>query len=100
MCSSDLGFDTLVAGTSPLFWFFFLLTGISLLVLRYKDRAPRAFPVPLFPIVPLVFIAASGYMLYASIAYAKALSLMGIVPLLVGIPLYAFRGPNQPGSNQ
>jgi basic amino acid/polyamine antiporter, APA family len=93
---SESGFDTLVAGTSPLFWFFFLLTGISLLVLRYKDREPRAFPVPLYPIVPLVFIAASGYMLYASIAYAKALSLMGIVPLLVGIPLYAIRGPNQP----
>lgn len=86
------GFDTLVAGTSPLFWFFFLLTGISLLVLRYKDREPRAFPVPLFPLVPLVFIGASAYMLYASIAYAKALSLMGIVPLLVGIPLYAIRG--------
>jgi APA family basic amino acid/polyamine antiporter len=89
------GFDTLVAGTSPLFWFFFLLTGISLLVLRYKDREPRAFPVPLYPIVPLVFIGASGYMLYASIAYAKALSLMGIVPLLIGIPLYAVRGPRQ-----
>jgi APA family basic amino acid/polyamine antiporter len=86
------GFDTLVAGTSPLFWFFFLLTGISLLVLRFKDREPRAFPVPLYPIVPLVFIGASAYMLYASIAYAKALSLMGIVPLLVGIPLYAVRG--------
>jgi len=87
------GFDTLVAGTSPLFWFFFLLTGISLLVLRYKDRErPRPFPVPLYPIVPLVFIAASGYMLYASVVYAGALSLMGIVPLVIGVPLYAVRG--------
>jgi basic amino acid/polyamine antiporter, APA family len=94
------GFDTLVAGTSPLFWFFFLLTGISLLVLRYKDREPRPFPVPLYPVVPLVFIGASAYMLYASIAYAKALSLMGIVPLLVGIPLYAIRGPRQQATNE
>ena len=90
------GFDTLVAGTSPLFWFFFLLTGLSLLVLRRKDRdRARPFPVPLYPVVPLVFIGVSGYMLYASIAYAKALSLMGIVPLLLGIPLYAVRGPRQ-----
>jgi basic amino acid/polyamine antiporter, APA family len=89
---SEGGFDTLVAGTSPLFWFFFLLTGISLLVLRYKDREPRAFPVPLYPLVPLVFIGASSYMLYASIAYAKALSLMGLVPLLIGVPLYLVRG--------
>jgi amino acid transporter len=94
------GFDTLVAGTSPLFWFFFLLTGISLLVLRSKDREPRAFPVPLYPIVPLVFIGASAYMLYASIAYAKALSLMGIVPLLAGIPLYAVRGPRQQATDE
>ena len=69
-----------------------LLTGISLLVLRHKDREPRAFPVPLYPIVPLIFIGASGYMLYASIAYAKALSLMGLVPLVVGVPLYVIRG--------
>jgi APA family basic amino acid/polyamine antiporter len=89
------GFDTLVAGTSPLFWFFFLLTGISLLVLRFKDREPRAFPVPFFPVVPLVFIGASGYMLYASIAYAKALSLMGIVPLVIGVPLYLVRGERE-----
>jgi basic amino acid/polyamine antiporter, APA family len=86
------GFDTLVAGTSPLFWFFFLLTGISLFVLRYKDREPRAFPVPLYPVVPLIFIGASAYMLYASLAYAKALSLMGLVPLVVGVPLYVIRG--------
>jgi APA family basic amino acid/polyamine antiporter len=87
------GFDTLVAGTSPLFWFFFLLTGVSLLVLRFKDRdRPRPFPVPLYPLVPIVFIGASCYMLYASIAYAKALSLMGLVPLVLGVPLYLVRG--------
>jgi amino acid transporter len=87
------GFDTLVAGTSPLFWFFFLLTGVSLLVLRFKDSdRVRPFPVPLYPIVPLVFIAASGYMLYASVVYAGALSLMGIVPLVIGVPLYVVRG--------
>ncbi|HUE14060.1 MAG TPA: amino acid permease, partial [Planctomycetaceae bacterium] len=37
-------FETLVAGTSPLFWLFFLLTGVSLLVLRRRDRGrPRPF---------------------------------------------------------
>ena len=32
-----VGFDTLVAGTAPVFWLFFLLTGISLFVLRFRD---------------------------------------------------------------
>jgi hypothetical protein len=39
-------------------------------------------------------------MLYASVVYAGALSLMGIVPLLVGIPLYAVRGPRQQAVDQ
>ncbi len=87
------GFDTLVAGTSPIFWLFFLLTGVSLIVLRIRDRdRPRPFSTPLYPLVPLTFIAASGYMLYASVDYAKGLSLLGIVPLLLGIPLFLVSG--------
>jgi hypothetical protein len=42
--------------------------------------------------VPLTFIAACGYMLYASVVYAKALCLLGIVPLLLGIPLFLVGG--------
>jgi amino acid transporter len=94
------GFNTLVAGTTPVFWLFFLLTGVSLLVLRVKDRArPRPFMTPLYPVVPLVFIAVCGYMLYASVVYARALCLLGIVPLLIGVPLFLISG-RQAGSRQ
>jgi basic amino acid/polyamine antiporter, APA family len=87
------GFDTLVAGTAPVFWLFFLLTGVSLLVLRVRDPSrPRPFSAPFYPLVPLTFIAACGYMLYASVVYAKALCLLGIVPLLLGIPLFLVGG--------
>ncbi len=82
-----------MAGTSPLFWLFFLLTGVSLLVLRRRDPGrPRPFSTPLYPFVPLIFIAVCGYMLYASVAYARSLCLLGIVPLLIGIPLFLIRG--------
>jgi amino acid transporter len=92
------GFNTLVAGTTPVFWLFFLLTGVSLLVLRVKDRTrPRPFTTPLYPVVPLVFIAVCGYMLYASLVYARALCLLGVVPLLIGIPLFLIGG-RQTGS--
>jgi len=83
------GFNTLVAGTAPVFWIFFLLTGLSLFILRWKDPdIERPFKTPLYPLVPLIFCATSGYMLYSSLTYAKALSLIGFVPLAIGVPLY------------
>jgi APA family basic amino acid/polyamine antiporter len=95
------GFETLVAGTSPLFWLFFLLTGVSVLVLRRRDRGrPRPFSTPFYPFVPLIFISVSGYMLYASVAYARALSLLGIIPLLIGIPLFLVRGAKDTPSSR
>jgi amino acid transporter len=84
------GFDTLVAGTAPVFWLFFLLTGISLFVLRWKDGSvERPFSVPLYPVIPGVFCLTSVYMLWSAIDYARHLSLIGIAPLAIGILLYA-----------
>jgi APA family basic amino acid/polyamine antiporter len=83
------GFETLVAGTAPVFWTFFLLTGLSLFILRVRHpERHRPFSVPWFPLPPIVFCCTCGYMLYSSLAYAKSLSLLGVVPLAVGIPLY------------
>jgi amino acid transporter len=84
------GFETLVAGTAPVFWSFFLLTAISLFVLRIKDRGrTRPFSAPVFPLPPIVLCLTCSYMLYSSLDYGKWLALIGLVPLAVGIPLYA-----------
>jgi amino acid transporter len=83
------GFDTLVAGTAPVFWLFFLATGIAVFVLRWRDPdTPRPFRVPLYPWTPLVFCASSVYMLQASVSYAREIALLGVLPLCVGVPLY------------
>jgi amino acid transporter len=83
------GFEMLVAGTAPVFWGFFLLTGVSLFVLRARDRdRPRPFATPLFPLVPLAFCATCLYMLYSSLDYARGLALIGVVALAPGLPLY------------
>ncbi len=82
------GFETLVAGTAPVFWLFFLMTSGALFVLRWKDREiSRPFSVPGFPVIPLVFCGMCGYMLVSSVEYAGSISLMGIGPLLLGVPL-------------
>jgi basic amino acid/polyamine antiporter, APA family len=90
------GFDTLVACTAPIFWLFFLMTGISVFVLRERDtHIERPFKVPLYPEMPLIFCLMCGYMLYSSISYAVSdrgwqggLVLLGVLPLLIGLILY------------
>jgi basic amino acid/polyamine antiporter, APA family len=83
------GFDTLLRCTAPVFWAFFLLTGISLFVLRFKDpERERPFRVPLYPVLPLVFCGTCVFMLYSAIDYAGKLTFIGVVPLLLGVPLY------------
>src|SRR5262249_786471 len=68
------GFETLLKCTAPIFWLFFLMTALSLFVLRLKDRTlERTFRVPLFPLVPLIFCATCAYMLYGGIQYAGKL---------------------------
>ena len=83
------GFGTLVSGTAPVFWLFFLLTGLSLFTLREKDHGiDRPFSVPLYPFLPFIFCLMCAYMLYKSLEYAGALALLGLVPLAAGVPLY------------
>ncbi len=84
------GFETLVAGTAPVFWAFFLSTGVAFFVLRWKDKETvRPFRVPFYPLTPLVFCCMCGYMLYASLKYAQGIAAIGLVPLVVGVPMYA-----------
>lgn len=67
------GFTTMVEFTAPVFWFFFMLSGIALLVLRRRDpQRPRPFRVPWYPVLPLIFIAMCAYLLYSSITYAQS----------------------------
>jgi amino acid transporter len=85
------GFSTMVEYTAPVFWFFLMLTGLALFVLRQKGQAPAgSFRVPLYPLTPLVFCGSSGFMLHASIAYTGAGALIGVGVLLLGLPLWWF----------
>jgi len=79
------GFQTLVDFTAPVFWGFFLLTGVALFVLRAKDPgARRPYRVPLYPVTPALFVASCAYMLYSSLAYTGLGALVGVGVLAAG----------------
>src|SRR5687767_4597489 len=83
------GFETMVEYTAPVFWFFFFMVGLSLIILRIKDRnIERPFRAPFHPVLPIVFCASCLYMLQASVAYARIGALAGIAVLLAGLPVY------------
>jgi APA family basic amino acid/polyamine antiporter len=88
------GFSAMVAYTAPVFWTFFLLTGLTLFVFRKRGGDTPAFRVPLYPVVPLAFCAMCAYMLYSSVNYVRFAVefgvpvLAGLVIMLAGIPLY------------
>jgi APA family basic amino acid/polyamine antiporter len=66
------------------------LSGCALLVLRHRfPEAPRPFRVPWYPLVPLVFVASSAYVLYSSLAYVRIGVVVGLAVMLVGGALLA-----------
>lgn len=91
------GFETVIEYTAPVFWFFFLLVGISIFILRKKEpNTKRPFKIPLYPITPIIFCLTCAYLLYSSIMHTGVGALVGIGVLLVGfIPLYFQNIKNQ-----
>ena len=82
------GFKVMVEYTAPVFWFFFLLVGISIFVLRRKEpEVSRPFRVPLYPLTPLLFCVVCIYMLHASTTYTGVGALFGVGVLLAGLPV-------------
>lgn len=84
------GFRSMVEFTAPVFWVFFLLSGISLFVLRVRDpHRDRPFKVPLYPALPLLFCAMSAFMLWSSLSYVYSQSLGGLNAAWIGVAVLA-----------
>jgi amino acid transporter len=102
----EKGFETMTAYTAPVFWLFFLLSGIALFVLRRQEpNTSRPFRVPGYPMTPLIFCAVCGYLLYSSVTYASSQAysigaIVGIAVMAIGVPVLFFvrRNLNSYGS--
>lgn len=98
------GFQLAVEYTAPVFWFFFLLAGLSLFVLRQREPdRPRPFRVPGYPVTPALFCLANAYLLWSSVAYTGWGALVGVAVVAVGVVLIPFlreRTPSDPEVNR
>ena len=84
------GFKAMVEFTAPVFWLFFLLSGMSLFVLRRREPdLPRPFRVPLYPLLPLLFCASCAWMLWSSLSYVSSQSLGGLNAAWIGVAVLA-----------
>lgn len=82
------GFSTMVEYTAPVFWFFLLLIGLAVFILRRRGLPEGGFRVPLYPLTPILFCASSLFMLHASLAHTGAGALLGVGALALGLPVW------------
>ncbi len=90
------GFQLAVEYTAPVFWFFLLLVGVALFVLRQRfPEVERPFRAPLYPVLPAVFCATTAYLLWSSLAYTGWGAFAGVAVLGAGAVLLLFLKPDE-----
>lgn len=88
------GFRAMVEFTAPVFWGFFLLSGLSLFVLRWRDPSRwRPFRVPGYPVTPLLFALVCAAMLWSSLSHVSSQSIAGVSAAWVGVAVLASGAP-------
>ena len=90
------GFESMVKFTTPGFWFFLTLVGVSVLVLRRREPSvARPYRVPGYPVTPVLFCLSCALMVYASVAHAVQYrsweALWSIAILLTGVAMSFYR---------
>ena len=72
-------------------WIFFAFTGVALLVFRRKlPAAPRPFPTPGYPWIPILFSLAGAGIVINIFVTDTLNALMGVAIFALGVPVYFF----------
>lgn len=72
-------------------WIFYALIGSSIFVFRRKyPDAPRPYRVWGYPVMPILFLLVSGWLLINTIMTAPTQSFIGIGLILLGLPVYYY----------
>jgi basic amino acid/polyamine antiporter, APA family len=78
-------------------WLFYMITASTVFVFRRREPlTPRAYRVWGYPIVPLLFVAASGVLLYYTFSENIRYSAIGTLVILAGVPVFFFFAKARP----
>ena len=82
------GFTAMVEFTAPVFWLFFLLSGISLFVLRWREpERERPYRVPFYPVLPIIFCGVCAFMLWSSLSHVAGQQFGGFNAAWISVAL-------------
>jgi APA family basic amino acid/polyamine antiporter len=72
-------------------WIFYALGAAAIFIMRRKMPNPsRAYRVPLYPVVPLLFVAVATWFVINTVVQQTADSVVGGILVLSGIPFYLY----------
>ncbi len=72
-------------------WIFYALGGVAVFILRAKQpNAVRTYKVPLYPVIPVVFILVATWFVYNTIVEQTTDSMVGLFLVAAGIPFYLY----------
>ena len=72
-------------------WLFYMIAGSTIFIFRWREpNADRPYRVAGYPVVPALFIAAAGVLLYYTFRENLPNSLYGLLVILAGLPIFAW----------
>lgn len=81
-------------------WIFFTLAVAGIFILRKKHtHLERPYKVPLYPIVPLVGIVGSLYIIISTLITSTSYAVIGTGITLVGLPVYYYMNKKRSQEN-
>jgi APA family basic amino acid/polyamine antiporter len=71
-------------------WLFYMITASTVIIFRHREAdAPRPYRVWGYPVVPVLFVLASGVLLYYTFMENVRNSALGCLVILAGIPVFS-----------
>jgi APA family basic amino acid/polyamine antiporter len=72
-------------------WLFYMIAGSTIFVFRLRDpQAARPYRMWGYPVVPLLFVATSAFLLFYTFKTNLLNSSLGVLVILAGIPVFLF----------